>query len=235
MNKLNIDIYADGANLNDIKNLNENDLITGFTTNPTLMSAAGIKNYKEFAIEASNIVKNKPISFEVFADDLDEMYKQAKEISTWNKNIVIKIPITNTKKQSTRDIIFKLLNENISINVTAIFTVEQIETYLLNLKNEHDIIFSVFAGRIADTGINPMPLMKNIKKIISNHPRAKLLWASPREVLNIFQAEESMCDIITVPANILGKLDNINKNLNDFSLETVKMFYNDALKSGFKI
>lgn len=235
MKNLNLDIYADGANINDIKNLNKNILIKGFTTNPTLMSAAGIKDYKKFAIEASQIVGKKPISFEVFADSLEEMYDQAKEISTWNNNINVKIPITNTKRQSTVDIILNLLDENVRINVTAIFTIKQIEPFLSNLKKEHDIIFSVFAGRIADTGINPIPIMKEIKKNLSNFSNSKVLWASPREILNIFQAEESMCDIITVPANILNKLDNIDKNLTDFSLETVKMFYNDAIKSGFKI
>jgi transaldolase len=231
----NISIYADGADLKQILNLNKLNYVKGFTTNPTLMRASEIKNYKKFAIEVLAHIKKKPISFEVFADDLREMERQAYEIATWGRNINIKIPITNTKGISTKKLIAKLSGDGIVCNVTAIFTDQQLGNLMKEIKNESDIILSVFAGRIADSGVDPEKIIKKCSKIIKKFPNAKLLWASTREVFNIFQAERSGCKIITVPHNILTKLNNINKNLNTFSVETVKMFYNDAQKAGYKI
>lgn len=231
----NIKIFADGADLNSINKLNKNPIISGFTTNPTLMKSAGITNYKEFALSVLNNIKDKPISFEVFADDINEMKKQAIEIASWAENVNVKIPITNTKKESTVDLISELTQEGITCNVTAIFTTKQVKDLLLNLNKTSKVIISVFAGRIADTGIDPIEIMSESSKIIKDYENAELLWASPREILNIFQAISSNCDIITVPDNLLSKLNNIGKNLEDFSLETVKMFYNDAIKAGYSI
>lgn len=231
----NIKIFADGADLNSINELNKNPIISGFTTNPTLMKSAGITNYKEFALSVLNNIKDKPISFEVFADDINEMKKQAIEIASWAENVNVKIPITNTKKESTVDLISELTQEGITCNVTAIFTTKQVKDLLLNLNKTSKVIISVFAGRIADTGIDPMEIMSESSKIIKDYENAELLWASPREILNIFQAISSNCDIITVPDNLLSKLNNIGKSLEDFSLETVKMFYNDAINAGYSI
>ena len=231
----NISIYADGADLKQILQLNKLDYIEGFTTNPTLMKLSGIKNYKKFAINLLAHIKNKPISFEVFADDIYEMERQAYEIATWGKNINIKIPITNTKGVSTKKLISKLSKDGIICNVTAIFTKKQLYDLMTEIKKQSHIILSVFAGRIADTGVDPEPILKQCSKILKKFPNSKLLWASTREVFNIFQAARSGCQIITVPNDILLKLNNIKKNLNTFSIETVKMFYNDAQKAGYKI
>jgi transaldolase len=231
----NISIYADGADLKQILQLNKLDYIEGFTTNPTLMKSSGIKNYKKFAIDLLGHIKNKPISFEVFADDIYEMERQAYEIATWGKNINIKIPITNTKGVSTKKLISKLSKDGIICNVTAIFTKKQLYDLMTEIKKQSHIILSVFAGRIADTGVDPETILKQCSKILKKFPNSKLLWASTREVFNIFQAARSGCQIITVPNDILLKLNNIKKNLNTFSIETVKMFYNDAQKAGYKI
>ena len=231
----NISIYADGADLKQILQLNRLSYIKGFTTNPTLMKSSGIKNYKKFAIDVLANIKNKPISFEVFADDIREMERQAYEIATWGKNVNIKIPITNTKGVSTKKLIAKLSNDGIVCNVTAIFTEKQLYDLMIEIKKQSHIILSVFAGRIADTGADPEIILKQCSKILKKFPNSKLLWASTREVFNIFQAERCGCQIITVPNDILLKLNNIKKNLNTFSIETVKMFYNDAQKAGYKI
>ena len=232
---LKIKIFADGADLKNILELNSNPIIQGFTTNPTLMRKAGILNYKNFAIELLKSIKNKPISFEVFADDFDEMALQAKEISTWGENVNVKIPITNTKGDSSVDLIKELSNKGIMCNVTAIFTLEQLDKVLNILNPKTPAILSIFAGRIADTGIDPSPIMKEAVQIAKHKPKTEILWASPREILNIFQAEEAGCQIITVAHDILNKISNINKNLQEFSLETVSMFYKDAKKAGYKI
>jgi len=231
----NISIYADGADLKKILQLNKLSYIKGFTTNPTLMRSSGVKNYKKFAIDLLSNIKNKPISFEVFADDIYAMETQAYEIATWGKNINIKIPITNTKGISTKKLISKLSNDGIVCNVTAIFTEKQLYELMLEIKKESSIILSVFAGRIADSGVYPEIILNKCSKILKKFPNSKLLWASTREVFNIFQAERCGCQIITVPNDILLKLNNIKKNLNTFSIETVKMFYNDAQKAGYKI
>jgi transaldolase len=230
----NISIYADGANMKEILHLNKFSFIKGFTTNPTLMKQSGVKNYKKFAIDLLSKIKNKPISFEVFADDLKNMEIQAREIATWGKNINIKIPIINTKGKNTSKLIAKLANENIECNVTAIFTFKQLSS-LMKIVGDKKIILSVFAGRIADTGVDPEIIIKKCSIFLKKYKKAKLLWASTREILNIFQAHRSGCQIITVPNNLIFKLNNLNKNLQLFSKETVKMFYNDAKLAGFKI
>ena len=232
---LKISIYADGADFNSIVELNQNPLIKGFTTNPTLMKKAGIKNYKNFAIEILESIKDKTISFEVFADDLFEMEDQAREIASWGQNVNVKIPITNTKGIETTDIISNLSKSNIFCNVTAVFTLEQHKKIIDAIKNNTSAIVSIFAGRIADTGIDPAPLMKKACEISKEKTNIKLLWASPRELLNIYQAEATGCHIITVANDLLNKINLIGKNLEEFSLETVSMFYRDANKAGYKI
>ena len=235
MKNLKVNIYADGANIQNIKLAKLNPLIKGFTTNPTLMRNSGIKNYKSFAKEALEIVNGSPISFEVFSDDLDEMYKQAKEISSWGNNISVKIPITNTLGISTKNLLASLSKEGIFCNVTAIFTIEQIEKTFEACDPNCPLILSIFAGRIADTGIDPVPIMDKAVQITKSREHVQVLWASPREVLNIKQADQIGCHIITVTDDLLKKLSNFDKNLEDFSLETVKMFYQDAKSSGYEI
>ena len=232
---LNIDIFADGADIKSILELNKNPLIKGFTTNPTLMRKAGISNYKQFANEILNLITDKPISFEVFADDINEMKIQAYEIASWGKNINIKIPITNTKGQSTASLVSTLTKNNIICNVTAIFTINQIQEIIDQIDETSHIILSVFAGRIADTGIDPIPVMKECVKLTKHIRNCKILWASPREFLNIMHAEEAGCHIITLAPDLLSKIKNYNKNLSQFSLETVNMFYSDAKEAGYKL
>ena len=231
---LKIKIFADGADENDIKALNQNDLISGFTTNPTLMRKAGVTNYKDFAIKILKIVENKPISFEIFADDFDNMLRQAIIISKWSDNVYVKIPITNTLGISSTELIDELNKLKVKTNITAVFTLDQIKSLGKILTSDTSSIVSVFAGRVADTGIDPIPLMKETKNILNN-PETELLWASPREVLNVFQANSCGVDIITLTTDMLKKFDNIGKSLDEFSLETVKMFYDDANLSGFRL
>ena len=235
LNELNIKIFADGADLKTFQDLNSNNFIKGFTTNPSLMKKSGIKNYKEFAKDLIKEISDKPISFEVFEDELINMEKQARQIATWGKNVFVKIPVTNTKGESTHELVKKLSDEGISCNVTAIFTFGQLKLITDSLNNETPIILSIFAGRIADTGIDPMPIMKECIEYTKNKKNINILWASTREVLNIFQANSINCQIITVPNDLLKKLNNLNKDLKDFSKETVMDFYKDAKSAGFKI
>jgi len=233
---MNIDIYADGASEEKIIKYNNLDHVKGFTTNPTLLKSSGVSDYKSFAKSVLSVVKNKPISFEVISDNHDEMYKQALEISSWGKNVYVKIPIINTQEKSSLTIIKKLIDKKIQVNITAVMTQKQIVDSLNTLGNSSGNIISIFAGRIADTGIDPIPFMKfgvdSLKKI---SPNSKILWASPREVLNVYQADQIGCHIITLADNELKKLDLKGKDLDEFSKETVTMFYNDALSSEFKI
>jgi transaldolase len=232
-NKLieNIEIYADGADINFIKDINFN--FSGYTTNPTLMKNSGIKDYKKFVIDFLEISENKPVSFEVFADDINEIKSQAKIISSWSPNIYVKIPITNTLGESTTDLVFDLIEDGVKCNVTAIFTLDQIKKYK-NLTNKTNCILSVFAGRIADTGVDPIPIITEIVDYFKDNKNIKILWASPRELLNIFHAIQSKCHIITIAKDIINKINSIDKNLDEFSLETVKMFYNDAMKVNYQ-
>ena len=235
LKNLNIKIFADGANLDSIIKLNNLDFISGFTTNPTLMKKAGVADYKKFANDLVSIIPSKPISFEVFADDLFEMEEQALEIASWGENINVKIPITNTKGELTDKIINNLSKRKIKLNITAIFTMDQIKAIKDSIEDDVYTIISVFAGRIADTGVDPSEMIKNTLQEFKMKPMSKILWASPRELLNIFQAERVGCHIITVADDILKKINLINKDLKTFSLETVKMFYNDAVSAGYKI
>ena len=235
LNDLKIKIFADGADLESIKLLNSKNFVKGFTTNPSLMKKSGIKDYKNFALDLLKYVKDKPISFEVFSDDLIEMEKQAEEIASWGKNINVKIPVTNTQKIKTTEIIKRLSNKGIQCNVTAIFTINQLKEVVESLNSTTPAILSVFAGRIADAGQDAEKIMIESIKIAKSKPHSEVLWASTREIYNIFQADKIGTHIITVPHDILGKINSLGKNLEEFSLETVKGFYKDALSAGFKI
>jgi len=230
-----IKLYCDGADLEDITRLSNDDSIQGFTTNPTLMKKAGVQDYYEFAKQAVSIVSPKPISLEVFSDELEEMYVQATKLSLLGDNVYVKIPVTNTKGVSTSPIIQRLSSEGVKLNVTAIFTLEQVKDVCLSLNVGTPAVISVFAGRVADTGIDPIPHMINCKKIVGAFEGFELLWASPREVLNVYQAEECGCEIITATPDILSKLKLAGKPLEQFSLETVQMFYNDANAAGYTL
>lgn len=235
LEKFKIQIFADGASIEGIKRAKKNPIIKGFTTNPTLMRSSGVVDYEKFAVETLEIIGNSPISFEVFSDDLDEMYNQAKKIASWGDNISVKIPITNTKGHTTKNLVKSLVQENIVCNVTAMFTMKHVEDICSISNSNLDIILSIFAGRIADTGLDPIPLMKKAVDYKSGNENIKILWASPREALNIVQANDVGCSIITVTEDLIKKTASFNKGLDQFSLETVKMFYNDAEKSGFSI
>jgi transaldolase len=232
---LNIKIFADGADLVSIENLNMNKDISGFTTNPSLMKKAGVSDYKKFCQDVLKITKDKPVSFEIFSDDLNEMYDQANEIASWGKSIFVKIPITNSKGEKTSGLIKKLLENKIKCNVTAILTIQQVKEIYEISNSETCVIISIFAGRIADTGIDPIPTMTEAVNICKTKKNIEILWASTREVINIFQANQIGCQIITVPYDILKKTSLIGKNLGELSLETVQGFLNDAIKAGFKI
>ena len=230
-----VKIFADGAEKKGMLEMYENPIISGFTTNPTLMKKAGVENYKDFAIDILSYIKDKPISFEVFSDDFDEMEKQALEISSWGDNVYIKIPITNTKGESSEKLIGNLVKAKVKLNITAMLTIEQISKVVPILAGGPPAYVSLFGGRIADSGIDPIPVMKKAVEILKNYPNIELLWASPRELLNIVQADEIGCHIITVTNDILKKLPLLGKDLNEFSLDTVKMFFNDARAAGYTI
>ena len=233
--KLKVQIFADGADKAGMLEMYKKPFIKGLTTNPTLMKKAGIKDYEAFAKDILLEVKDKSISFEVFSDDLDEMEKQALKIATWGENVYVKIPITNTKGIPTYSLIKKLSDKGVKVNVTAIMTLEQVRDVVLNLNQNIPSYVSVFAGRIADTGVDPVPLMSAAVQITSMNSKAEVIWASPRELLNVFQADEIGCQIITVTNDILKKLELVDYDLSSYSLDTVKMFYNDAVSAGFKI
>lgn len=230
-----IKIFADGADKKGMLEMYQNPLIQGLTTNPTLMKKAGVTNYKEFAIEIASLIKDKSLSFEVFSDDLYTMQQQGEEIASWGKNVYVKIPITNTKGESTYKVIYNLGKKGIKVNVTAITTIEQVEFILPAIANCPFGYVSVFAGRIADTGVNPLLTMLNTLNLLKKYPNLELIWASCRELYNIIDADNLGCHIITVPNDILKKIPMIGKDLTELSLETVKMFYNDAVSSGFTI
>ena len=235
INNLKTKIFSDGANLNEMIDMNKKNFIHGMTTNPSLMKKAGITDYKKFAKDVLGQIKIKPISFEVFSDDFLEMEKQALEIASWGQNVYVKIPITNTKKESSISLIENLSKKNIKLNITAIMNLDQVKSVISVLNNQTPSIISVFAGRIADTGRDPIPLMKKCLDAMKENPRSELLWASSRELLNIFQAEEIGCHIITVTKEIISKLKLVNYDLAEYSLDTVKDFYKDALDAKFKI
>jgi len=230
-----IKIFADGADLDGIKEMSENPMISGFTTNPTLMRKAGVSDYKAFALDVLNIVTDRPVSFEIFADDFPTMERQAYEIASWGKNVNVKIPVTNTQGVFSGSLIKKLSRDGVTINVTALMTLNQVLRVCELLESDTPAMVSLFAGRIADTGRDPVPIMSDAVKLLSARPKAELIWASPREVLNVFQAEGVGCHIITATHDILKKLSIVGKDLDLFSLETVKMFYDDGCLAGYKI
>ena len=231
-----IKIYADGANLADMLGAHREKKVSGFTTNPTLMKKAGVTDYLQFAKSALKEIEEMPISFEVFSDDFDEMYRQAKKLAALGDNVYVKIPVTNTSGEHSGGLIRRLDQEGVKMNITAVFTVSQVYSILENLTTNSPHIISIFAGRIADTGTDPLEIMRTSLNLIKSHnPNLQLLWASPREVLNVYQAEEIGCDIITVTTSLLNKLKLKNKDLNSYSLETVKMFYDDAKKVGYSL
>lgn len=230
-----IAIYSDGADVREMVAARDAGIVKGFTTNPTLMRKVGITDYEAFAKEALAATGDMPISFEVFADEFDEMERQAKLIATWGEPVYVKIPITNTKGESSIPLIRRLSSAGVKLNITAILTIQQVREVVDALDPNTPAIVSVFAGRIADTGVDPVPIMSEAVTICASKPKAELLWASPREVLNIVQADQCGCHIITVTPDLLKKLPMIGKPLDELSLDTVKMFYNDATAAGFKL
>ncbi len=233
--ELRIKIFADGAEKASMIVAASDPLVKGFTTNPTLMRKAGVTDYAGFAREILAEIKDKPISFEVFSDDFTEMERQARIIAAWASNVYVKIPITNTKRESSAPLIKKLAAEGIKLNVTAILTAAQVAETEAALTSGVLAIVSVFAGRIADTGVDPVPLMQECKKLLAAHPEHELLWASPRELYNIYQADAVGADIITVTPEILKKGEKIGYDLNELSRETVQMFYDDGQKVGYTL
>ena len=231
--ELKIKIFADGANVTEMKKVYSEGIVKGFTTNPTLMKKDGVKDYVVFAKDVLSEIKDMPISFEVFTDDFESMERQAREIGSWGDNVFIKIPVTNTKGEPSYKLIKKLSDDGMKLNITAILTLEQIEYVSKNINEKTPAIVSLFAGRIADTGRDPIPYIKESLNILKGNSNAELLWASSRELLNIFQAEECGCHIITVTNDLLKKLQMVNKDLKELSLDTVKMFYNDASSAGY--
>ena len=232
---LNIKIFSDGADLDSIIEAYNKGVVKGFTTNPTLMAKAGITNYLMFAEEVLRVVKDLSVSFEVFSDDFGEMREQALRLAALADNVYVKIPVTNTEQKSAAPLIKDLSLRGLKLNVTAIMSLRQVEEVAEALNPKVPAIVSVFAGRIADSGRDPIPIMIESRGILEHLPKAELLWASPREALNIIQADSIGCHIITVTPDLLAKSKNFGKDLEEFSLDTVKMFYNDANKSGFKI
>jgi transaldolase len=236
LENLAIKIFADGADLDGMINLYKNPMIRGLTTNPTLMRKAGIKDYESFAKEVLQVVKDKPISFEVFSDEFKEMRRQALKIRDWQANVFVKIPITNSRGESSVPLIAELAREGTQLNLTAILTLAQVRAVADVLAPEVSAVVSVFAGRIADTGRDPIPVMRASKALLDDLRKAELLWASVREVLNIVQADECGCDIVTVPHDILSKsIKLVGTDLTALSLDTVKMFANDAESAGFRL
>jgi transaldolase len=232
---LKIKIFADGADIDGILGLAENPLIKGFTTNPTLMQRAGVTDYERFARQVLEVVHEVPVSFEAIADSLYDMARQARKIASWGANVFVKIPIINTSAESSKELIRELTDDGLKLNVTALTTLEQVEDVSSVLNPLVPSIVSVFAGRIADAGVDPIPVMEEALKILAPLPDAELLWASPRELFNVIQAERSGCHIITVTHDLLRKLDGIGRDLTTVSLDIVTMFYEDALRSGLTL
>jgi transaldolase len=230
-----IKIFMDGASLEDMLKLKKEAFISGFTTNPTLMRKAGISDFESYCRIILKEITDMPISFEVFADDFEEMKRQALNIASWGKNVYVKIPITNTKGISSIPLIQDLSSKGLKLNITAIMTVDQVKNVMEVISKNVSSYISVFAGRIADTGVDPVPMMSECLALVKTNPMAELLWASPREVFNLYQAEKMGCHIITMLPELISKISLKGKSLNEYSLETVRMFYNDATKAGYKL
>jgi transaldolase len=235
LSELRVKIFADGADVDGIADLARNPAIKGFTTNPTLMRAAGVTDYECFARDVLPIVAGRPISFEVFADEFDEMERQARRIATWGDDVNVKIPITNTRGESSEALLRRLADEGIRVNVTALLTLDQVRTATAALGGGPPCFVSVFAGRVADTGCEPVPLMREALEIMAPHVNLELIWASPREILNVVQADAIGCHVITVTHDLLKKLPLLGRALEEHSLDTVRMFHRDALSAGFTL
>lgn len=232
---LRVKIFADGADVAGMVRLSAQPWIRGFTTNPTLMAKAGVTDYRAFAAEVLAAITDKPVSFEVFSDDFDEMERQARAIAAWAGNVCVKIPVTNTRGDSTAELVRRLSHDGVKLNVTAVMTLRQVEQVADAIRGGVPACVSVFAGRIADTGRDPVPHMTAALDLLASAPGAELVWASPRELLNIFQADAIGCHIITVTSDILQKLGSVGRDLDDFSLETVKMFHDDGRRVNFTL
>jgi transaldolase len=235
VSELRVQVFADGADKASMLELYRQPYIKGFTTNPTLMRKAGVTDYERFAREILQKIPDRPISFEVFADDEVEMERQARKIARWAGNVYVKIPVTNTRSEPMYNLIRRLSAEGIQINATAVLALDQVRHIAQALKGGAPSYISVFAGRVADTGRDPIPLMKSALEVMAPEPNCQLVWASPRELLNIFQADEIGCHIITVTSDVLKKINLVGKDLHEYSLETVRMFHNDAAHSGYKL
>jgi len=235
VDNLSVKIFADGADLVGMQELYRHPFVQGFTTNPTLMRKAGISDYRAFALQVLKAIPDRPISFEVFSDEFADMERQAREIASWGENVYVKIPVTNTRRESACALIRRLSGSGVKVNVTAILSLDQVRNVTAAVASGAPSCISVFAGRVADTGCDPVPLMTAAIEILRTAPDAELIWASPRELLNIFQADAIGCHIITVTNDIVKKLCLIGRPLDEYSLDTVKMFYNDAAQAGFKL
>lgn len=233
--QLSIRIFADGADLDTIRRLAEDPTIAGFTTNPTLMRKAGVEDYESFARDVLGLIPDRPVSFEVFSDDFEEMERQALKIAAWGSNVYVKIPVTNTNGDGADKVVRRLSEAGVRLNVTAILSLAQVQSVVDALETSVGAIVSVFAGRIADSGRDPVPLMAAAREIVTTNPRLELLWASPREVLNVVQADAIGCHIITVTHDLLAKLPGLGRTLEDVSLDTVRMFHNDAAAAGYSL
>jgi transaldolase len=235
LDRITTKVFADGADLDSILRLAEDPIIKGFTTNPTLMWKAGLTDYAEFAQRLLERITKLPISFEVFADTEDEMRRQARKIAGWGDNVYVKIPVTTTEGESMAPLVRELSESGVKVNVTALFTTAQVELITQAVKDGAPSYVSVFAGRIADAGVEPLPIMARSVDILTDAPRAELIWASPREVLNLVQADSVGCHIITMTSDLLPKIKSLGKDLEQFSLETVQMFHRDAAQAGFSL
>lgn len=231
--ELRVKIFADGADKASMLAMYRNPLIKGFTTNPTLMRKAGVTDYRAFAKDVLQVITDRPISFEVFSDDFDEMERQAGEIASWGKNVFVKIPVTNTRGESSAELVRALSRSGVKLNVTAMMTLDQVHQMGEILVGGPPAFVSLFAGRIADTGREPLPMIAEAVELLRMFPNVELIWASPRELLNIFQADSVGCHVIAATNEILNKLGLVGKDLREFSLDTVKMFHDDALKAGY--
>ena len=235
LSHLRVKIFADGADKAGMLDMHANPYIKGLTTNPSLMRKAGITNYRSFARDVLSEIKDKPICFEVLADDFAEMERQALEIAGWADNVYVKIPVTNTRRETSRALVQRLADRQVKLNVTAVMTLAQVKEILAALNSATPSYVSVFAGRIADTGIDPLPLMREAVQLLKANAKSELVWASSREIFNIIQANDIGCQVITVTNDILKKLSLIGYDLNEYSLDTVKMFYDDARGAGFSL
>jgi transaldolase len=235
LDKIATRIFADGANLQSILELADDPRISGFTTNPTLMRQAGVTEYTRFAAELLSHVTTHPVSFEVFADEREEMRRQARLIASWGANVYVKIPVTTTSGEPMTELVHDLSHDGVKVNVTAMFTLDQVDAITGAVAGGAPSYLSIFAGRIADAGVDPVPLVRRAVEIMSAAPAAECMWASPREVLNLVQANSAGCHIITMTPDLLRKLDGLGKDLSQFSLETVRMFFRDAAAAGYSI